>query len=328
MNKYNVLLGIPARNEEKTLPLCISSLNKAVNVTSLIKKCRTIICVNGCTDKTQEIAESLVLKYPVLKIQVIKSKEGMFEAEKKIVKMAKENEIIIFLDADTQVDQKALSLILNQFKKHKELMVVGGHPIPLPDTNINLLGKLLVKILNFRAYYPQAQISVHDVKKYHPLANIDPQIMINPEQEKRSKIFFHGRFFATRGKFLWKQALKEDRIGEDTFLTQYILNNFPPGAIRVIYDANCFFEPIKSLGHHWRTYKRIFIDLKQLEKDHPEWQSTIELTKTKIDLSFVLSLPIKEKLCGILYFLLNETEQFLYKFFYKCGVIKLEEKVW
>jgi len=201
--KYQIAIGIPAYNEEQTLPGCIKSISRALNYLArdINFQVKILICENGSTDKTLQVATALKRKLPSLHIRVLTSGKGMVEAEKTIIKAFQRNIDFIFkIDADTLLKKDALSIIIKEFLKHPELKIVGGHSSPINYKGKSLYKRLLDKILNVRGYFPQSEVAKYNVREYHFFAFSDPQTVISPEFESKSKIYFHGRFFCTRGK--------------------------------------------------------------------------------------------------------------------------------
>lgn len=97
---------IPAHNEEKYLPATVESIFR-----QSWKDYEVIIVVNGCTDKTEEIAKSLkkenitVLSLPKANVSRARN-HGAAKAA---------GSILLFLDADTQLTEQALQRIQEQF---------------------------------------------------------------------------------------------------------------------------------------------------------------------------------------------------------------------
>ena len=97
--------GIPAYNEEKNLPDCLSSLAKQDMELDL----ETIVCLNGCTDNTEKIATEAKEKYPRLNIRTIHSEKGISYAQNAIVRSVKDRNVpLVFVDADVTLDERCI----------------------------------------------------------------------------------------------------------------------------------------------------------------------------------------------------------------------------
>lgn len=135
MNKKPAIsVVIPAFNEEKLLPECLSALN-AQTFTDF----EIIVVDNNSKDKTAQIAK----KYGA---RVVKEhKQGMTPAREKGFKEARA-EIIARTDADTIVTPKWLEIIYKTFKKYP--YVVGMTGAWLPSNS-----KISSRIFSANAYF-------------------------------------------------------------------------------------------------------------------------------------------------------------------------------
>lgn len=187
-----IYLCLPVHNEEKNLEKCIRSIQDAIKFIQNYRL-ETFICLNDCEDSSQEVALSCKQKYSRLNIKILKSKKGKLNAQEKVLSQISSRKIIFFIDSDTEIDNKSMKIILDEFKKHKELIAVGAFPIAKKYRGFNLWKKLLDNILNIRSRHPMSEISKLKVEEYHNLARTDPQnINTSQEHELKSKIFFMG----------------------------------------------------------------------------------------------------------------------------------------
>lgn len=279
---------------------------------------RVVICHNGCTDKTSDVAESIKQKYEndLLGIDVILSKKGMVIAQDAsigYIRRQKEynKSPVIFIDADTLIQKNAIYVFLEQFRKHLKLKAVGAQPTPIPYRGWRLDKTLLDKVLNCRSYFPMAEIAVNFAPEYHPYAEKDPQ-EIGADFEKRSKIYFHGRCFALREPNLWD--VPQNRIGEDTYLDRSIHYRFGPGSIRHIYDTHVYFRPLMNLVDFSKTYLRIYRDLITLKSKYPKFKKVREFSKTKLDWGYIRTLPLRWRFVFAVYFVLRKANHILFKY--------------
>ncbi len=314
-----------AYNEEKTLPQSFASVEKSVKYAEQFYPLRfkSIICHNGCTDKTPQVALKLAEKAS-FQTNVIKSDKGMVIAQNACIEKVLNEDpkaTVVFTDADCVMNRDVISLFLEQFDKHPELMAVGAHPIPCGNRKMNPIRKFKHKMLNFRAYHPEMQIAKVFAPEYHPLADMDPQ-PIGSEFEKKSKTYFHGRCFALRFADVWD--VPHDAIGEDTYLDCSIHTRFGSGSIRMLYHANVFFEPIDNIRNYLKTYARIYKDKENLRKN-PSFEENLRYSETKLDFKEAKKLPFDEKLAFGTYYLISSMSNFLFGrgFMIKKNVNKL-----
>lgn len=303
-----------AYNEEKTLEksflaakramdfYCQKTLNDAV--------ANVVICHNGCTDRTPEVALEIKRKHTNEKItvDVISSAKGMVIAQNAAISYIREkknnfNNPIIFIDADSFIGENTIDIFLNQFIKHPKLKAVGARPVPIPYDGPSPIKRFWDKVLNCRAYYPKAEIAVNYAPEFHPYADEDPQ-GVEPEFEKRSKIYFHGRCFAIRDQSVWD--VEKGNIGEDTYLDRSIHYKFGPGSIRTVYSARVYFKPITSIRVFAKTFHRIYRDLKELKRLHPEYLKVREYSKTKLDWEYIEKLTLKWRIRFRVYHLVRQ----------------------
>ena len=131
----NITIGIPAFNEEKNIGKVIISLKKIVN--------NIIVCDDGSTDLTKEIAEGLGAK-------VISHKKNMGygEAIKSIFNEAKKNEtdILVTFDADGQHRSEDIKSLTKPIIDQQAEIVIGSRFLK-NETNMPNYRKIGVKVL-------------------------------------------------------------------------------------------------------------------------------------------------------------------------------------
>ena len=302
MNK-KITVGIAAYNEENnilnTLKSVESSLIKISNLSAYI-----LVCVNGCTDKTREVAEEYAKKSHI-SIRVIESKRGKLKAHKKIIEESRDG-YILFIDADVVLSTGTLKKLVNELDKRPLIQVVSAYPYTKNPRNANLYQRILYPLLNLKRIYPQIEVAKEDVSNYHPFA-------IN-QYELKSRVYFHGRCFIIRNKKVYHFPKYGTGIrGDDTYLSFYILKNYPPGAIRVLFDAPIYSNPNLSLRGYLREWLRIRKDVELIYYNYRSFEPLRKITSMKLNWRFILNeMPFRFKVYGILYYLLKKFETILY----------------
>ena len=317
---------IPAYNEEQTIVPCLRSISGAVEYAK--KKFlldSTYICVNGCTDKTEEKVKIAQGRFPKLNIKILSSKKGMVRALCKIIETLPNSSYpVVKIDADTIVEKKSFYiLLLSELEKHPELKIVGGYPQAISYKGDSLYKRFLSNILDVRSRYPLSQISTYNVERFHKIADTDPQPNIPADFEKKSRIYFHGRFYLLRNKKIWD--VPQNQIGDDTYLTLSVYKRFGLNSIRIRYDAICYYYPTVSLRYHYNVYKRIHCDVKTLFH-LPEFQSLKELKsleRVKLNWSYIRTLPLKIQFLFLCYTIVKIIETALFRLF-----PKYTDKLW
>lgn len=315
---------LPVHNEQEKLEKCILSFNIAAqNINNSIV---TIICLNGCIDNSFNIAKKCQKMFPLLNIIIIKSKKGKLNAQKKMLSLIPKNYKVFFMDADTEIMENSLKILLNEMDHHKELIAVGGFPVAKKYNGKNIYKKFLDNILNIRSRHPMSEVSKLDVSDYHSLAILDPQyINTNVEHELKSKIFFHGRLFLLKSKKYWNYPLKNKGVvGDDSYIPDYIIYYYGKNRIRIRYDALIYFEPFTSLREHYNAYKRIYFDLKNLKENFPQFRDIREHSSLILNKEYIKEQPSLEKLKFLMYKLIRKIELFLYSF----SDLKNPEEIW
>ena len=182
----NITIGIPAFNEEKNIGKVIISLKKIVN--------NIIVCDDGSTDLTKEIAEGLGAK-------VISHKKNMGygEAIKSIFNEAKKNEtdILVTFDADGQhrsediksltkpiIDQQAEIVIGSRFLKNETDMPNYrkiGVKVLTKVTNMSIKENLTDSQSGLRAYHKKV---LQNINLTDSGMGISTEILIKGHQNK------------------------------------------------------------------------------------------------------------------------------------------------
>ena len=307
-----IFICSPAYNEENNLRSFVASLKKSCESATkklssefgLLPWFEVLICANGCTDNTEDVAKILIqqLSSQNFRIQLLRSAKGVVNAQRKCVRRLlsrgyKKN-LVFFIDADVIAGEDTIYKLLRQMILHPSLKATGAHPVPVQLRTRSIYRNLLRRVLNCRSYFPKSEIAIKYAPEFHPFARSDPQL-VGPNFEEKSKIYFHGRCFVLRDVSIWDAD--SEAIGEDTYLDRSIHFRFGPGMVRVLYDANVYFVPLTSLRDYFGTYFRIYIDLKRLKLRHPEFNVCREYSKTKLDWHYIKSLPLPDQLAFVAY---------------------------
>ncbi len=313
MERINI--AVAARNEEGSFEKLISSISKALKKGNLVSN--LYICLNGNFDNSEDFLKKLkgIYECKFLKIKILSSSPGKLFAQDKIIRCLKSNkELIFFLDADIELDENSLLNIVNEFRRHPDLIVVGGFPVARRYDGLNMWKVFLDNILNIRSRHPKSEISVYDVSKYHSHAILDPQkINTDRDHELRSKIFFHGRIFCLKSKKYWRTSNNKKIVGDDSFLPDYIIHKYGPNRIRIRYDSIVYYCPYISIIEHYRTYKRIYFDLYNLKKYYPQFREIRNYSKLKLDWKYIRSQGIIVSINFSIFSIFRFIEGFLFK---------------
>jgi len=305
---------VPAYNEGYSIERCIKGVIEASEL------CReefelkaVVVCVNGCTDNTETIVDNLCSRYPVVKKNSlpVNNYRAALEESFSYVGERYPDSMVVKLDADSVPRANSFAILLGELAHHPHLLIAGGHPVVTMPHGLPWWRRILAKVLAVRSFFPQGEVSALRVDEYHPLAHSDQQA-VGPAFETRSKIYFHGRFWAARHAHLLH--LPQRQLGDDVYLTARLYHDFGPGVIRVRYDANCQFEPNYTLVRHFLTYRRINADLHRLDDD-PELNWYVRTSRTRLDWTYIKRLSLADQACFLAYYLISSVEHIMFSIF-------------
>ncbi|MDD5597821.1 MAG: glycosyltransferase family A protein [Victivallaceae bacterium] len=111
-------IGVPARNEAVNIAGLLDSL-----LAQTVPPRKIIVCVNGTTDDTFEIASRYAEKNKL--VQVITSDPGKANAWHEIIKHAS-TDIVMFCDGDVSADKQAAEKLLELLNSDENLILAGG----------------------------------------------------------------------------------------------------------------------------------------------------------------------------------------------------------
>ncbi|MCK9596043.1 glycosyltransferase family 2 protein [Candidatus Pacearchaeota archaeon] len=172
-----LVINIPCKDEEKTLPMVLKELPKKIEG---ISKIEVQIVDDGSSDKTVEIAQ----KFGVTRIIKHKKNKGLGIAFKHGMQAALENGADIFVntDADNQYPSKYIKDLVKPIVEHRADLVIGNrkpwkvkHFSPLKrflqwfgnGITRNILGSDVPDTVSgFRAYSKDAMLRINVVTKF------------------------------------------------------------------------------------------------------------------------------------------------------------------
>ncbi len=116
-----VTVLIPAHNEEVSLPSTIASLRAQSRSPE-----RIIVVADNCTDSTVEIARDAGVELYESVDNTKKKAGALNQVLKQILPTLGANDVVMVMDADTQLDDGFLGAAVNRFVDDRALMAVGG----------------------------------------------------------------------------------------------------------------------------------------------------------------------------------------------------------
>jgi cellulose synthase/poly-beta-1,6-N-acetylglucosamine synthase-like glycosyltransferase len=116
-----VTVLIPAHNEEVSLPSTIASLRAQSRSPE-----RIIVVADNCTDSTVDIARDAGVELYESVDNTKKKAGALNQVLKQVLPTLGANDVVMVMDADTQLDDGFLGAAVNRFVDDRALMAVGG----------------------------------------------------------------------------------------------------------------------------------------------------------------------------------------------------------
>ncbi len=302
-----ISIGVAAYNEGDNILKCLKYLKEQLMQIGLLNKIEIIVCLNGCTDKTEKIVKEFQKDY-FNNLRVIYSEKGKLHAHKKIIDNVKNNNPVIFCDADVLVPGKTILVILNEFKKNKKAQVVSAYPYVLGPNKTRFYQKIIYHVLNLKRIHPKIEVAKKNVSKFH--GNVKDTFV------KRSRIYFHGRFFGIRNKKIYTFPKKRSKIkGDDTFLTRIVLLKFGAGSIKVLFNSPVYCAPLYSIKEYLKSWYRIRKDIDMIKKEYPEFKEINEHIEMILNWEYYKTLEKINKFYALLFLTLKFYEKYSYFLF-------------
>ena len=300
-----ISIGIAAYNEENNIGKCLSYLKSQLKELNLLKSSEIIVCLNGCNDKTGKIVKRFK-KDSLNKLRIIHARKGKLNAHKKILEKINHKNPVLFCDADVLVPKETILAIIRTFDEDKNAKVVSGYPSTIEPYKTNWYQKIIYYVLNLKRIHPKIEVAKADVSKYHGLKEKDSFI-------KRSRIYFHGRFFGIKNKDVYKFPKKGSKIrGDDTFLTRVALLKFGPGSIKVLFSSPVYCMPLHSIKDYLKSEYRIRKDIDMIKQEYPEFDEINKNTKMTLNWEYYKTLDIENKVYALLFLILKSYEKYSY----------------
>lgn len=111
-----ISIVIPAHNEEEFLPATLNALKK-----QNYRHFETIVVTNGCTDRTADAVRGKC-------DQLYELEERGLGPARNLGAAKAHGNLLLFLDADTILEQNALQIIARKFKRHHSAGTLRGVP--------------------------------------------------------------------------------------------------------------------------------------------------------------------------------------------------------
>jgi len=137
---YKIFIGLPAYNEEKSLPELFSKLIDFKN--NIYENLEVIVVDDGSTDDTKKIIEEFCDKYSFIKAVYHNKNLGLGAAVnsifKKVIDKAQDSDFLVTMDADNTHNPSQIIDMIKKIKKENLDLIVasrftqGGKEIGVP----------------------------------------------------------------------------------------------------------------------------------------------------------------------------------------------------
>ncbi|MCP5404860.1 MAG: glycosyltransferase family 2 protein [Pseudomonadaceae bacterium] len=251
-----ITLGVPARNEAQNLPRLVSSLLHNQQIVQDRYHLQTLICINGSTDKSEEVACSLGgdPRYQDLNISVLSSDAGKMAAQQEICRQ-RQGEWVVFADADTELDQNCLNGLLIDAEQHPEAQVVYADTIPQWSGKLSLFDWML------SVHYQQPDVLTH--RHYFQGRSFlikCPDVFLSTMRKGEGLEKAYPRFL----------NLQAGPQIDDVYLSRLIFDKYGAGSMLKSPSARLNYVPPRSMADYYRGMKRLLIEIHRLDILYPE----------------------------------------------------------
>lgn len=204
--KFSIL--IPARNEEAFLPTCLASIAEASkNVTGGVQ---TVVCVNRCTDRTEQIARDFGAT-------IVHDDSKNLSMIRNAAARAATGEILLTIDADSAMSPNMLALIEEKLATGR---YVGGGVLILPSRyslGIVLTGIMLLPLAAW--YRVSAGLFWCYKRDFDAIGGFDESYITIEDVDFARRLKAHGKKTGRRFAHLFRAHIttstrKFDRFGD------------------------------------------------------------------------------------------------------------------
>lgn len=288
----SIVVGLPVRNEAGFLSHSLESIRVAM-IATRENDIMFAICINGCVDDSESIAKDFREHHGDIRCEIIKSAEGLVNAQRAIVE-SYPADIYVFPDADNTIAENSIALLLKSLRDDSKLIVAYAKTVPLRDEKNRSIFHL------FGILY-------------------DSQTMLSRRH------YFHGRLFATRKWYvpnneeIMRRAYlnKSNEVmlkycyngillsADDIFMSSYIMNGWGLSAIKQVEDALCYSWSVGSLRDWFSTYRRRNIEMEKMYRWFPEYNHLKPYLNRHTDWGKWLKAPLRGKILWLMFLLMK-----------------------
>ena len=238
INKFkpDLVLGIAARNEEKTIYATLESLINEVKLFPQSISISVHIVLNGCVDETEQEIKRYISHHHHqnrVVINIKKIQNGLISAQQIIWKKKNKNNVIVFIDADIVFKQGSLYK-LYEMVSQPSTRIVWANVTPVYKPKTRSLS--ITRILNFRDYFPK----IFGVRKY-----VCGRVF---STKKYPLLISRSRHVSPIEKNIVKLlSLDKGPIVDDIYLTRYFRLTYGIDSIENCSTSVAYYNPITNI---------------------------------------------------------------------------------
>lgn len=254
-------IGIPVKNEENTISSTLLALKQALNRLDKHVQFETIVCLNGTTDNTLAVIQSLqhCALCKDLHLSVVRSRAGKLVAEQKIANVRKLKGFILYCDADVIIDKLAIKKLYECMYANDALRVACAKVLPIFNGRLNNFQKIMKAYYEMRYLLPQRgcfhgrMFIVRDAQDILKKYNLAPRLKRVPHNTVK------------------KLYLDKGPICDDIILSAAIVHKYGQDAIRRVPTAKVYFYPPDNRYDFFLGVRRYTIEMQRINTLFPEY---------------------------------------------------------
>jgi len=257
----SLTIGIPVRNESRTLERFIDSLRVSVDILPAHLTVEAIICINGSTDDSEAIAQHLVQKHSGSRFNlfVVHSQEGKMEAQRTILLSRRLHGMTAFFDADIIVHRHCLLNLWNAMEANPSLKVaysrvkILNHGYETIVEWIESVHYAFPHFLTQRKYFHGRGYFIRSTELF---------FLSNEKKEKANKL-------NAKKRYTWMR-LDAGPLVDDIHLSRALVHRYGPESIYEVPNAVVEFTAPRTIKDFYHGQRRLLIELRRLDAIFPE----------------------------------------------------------
>src|SRR3989344_3280017 len=258
----SLTIGVPVRNESRTLEKFIDSLRVSVDLLPANVAVETIICINSSTDDSQAVAERLIQKHSGSRfnLSIVQSQEGKMEAQRTILLSRRFHGMTAFFDADIIVHRHCLLNLWNAMEANPSLKVAysrvkilnHGH-----ETIVEWIESVHYAFPHFltpRKYFHGRGYFIRPTELF---------FLTNEEKERANQL--------NAMKHCAWMRLDKGPLVDDIYISRALVHRYGSKSIQEVSSAIVEFTAPRTLRDFYHGQRRLLIELRRLFTLFPEY---------------------------------------------------------